>query len=166
MRILASVDKNWGIGKDGSLLVSIPEDMKLFREETMGNVVIMGRKTLESLPNNSALDGRINIVLTKNNSFKARNVEICHSVEEVLEKVKEYPDREIYVAGGESIYRQFLPYCDEADLTMIDYEYDADTHFPNLDSDKEWKAVARSEEKTYFNMIYEFVKYKRVSGKK
>jgi dihydrofolate reductase len=80
--------------------------------------------------------------------------------------VKEYPDREIYVAGGESIYRQFLPYCDEADLTMVDYEYDADTHFPNLDEDKEWKPVARSEEKTYFNMIYEFVKYKRVSGKK
>jgi dihydrofolate reductase len=162
MRILASVDKNWGIGKDGRLLVNIPEDMSLFRQETLGNVVIMGRKTLESLPNGAALDGRVNIVLTSDLSFERRNVEACHSIDEVLEKVKEYPDKEIYVAGGEMIYRQLLPYCDEADLTMVDYAYDADRHFPNLDEDADWKAVARSEEKTYFNMIYEFVKYRRV----
>lgn len=161
MRILASVDKNWGIGKSGKLLVSIPEDMKLFREETQGNVVVMGRKTFESLPNSSALVGRVNIVLTEDMSYTAKNVIICHSVEEVLEQVKEYTDKEIYIIGGESVYNKFLPYCDTADITRIDYEYDADVHFPNLDADEEWKVTAVSEEKTYFDIIYEFVRYER-----
>lgn len=162
MRILASVDNNWGIGKDGKLLVSIPEDMQLFRQETYGNVVIMGRKTLESLPNNSALIGRVNIVLTRNTSYKAKDVIVCHTVEQVLEKIKEYPDKNVYVIGGESIYEQFLPYCDEADITRIDYAYDADVHFPDLDHDNHWQVTARSEEKTYFDIIYEFVRYDRV----
>lgn len=160
MRILASVDNAWGIGKDGRLLVSIPEDMKLFREETYGNVVIMGRKTYESLPNSAALMGRINIVLTRNMSYKAKDCVVCHSVDEVLERVKDYPDKKIYVCGGESVYRQFLPYCDIVDITRIDYEYDSDTHFPKLD-ESEWQITARSEEKTYFDIIYEFVRYER-----
>lgn len=164
MRILASVDNNWGIGKDGKLLVNIPEDMQLFRQETYGNVVIMGRKTFESLPNSSALIGRVNIVLTHNEEYKVKqdNVIVCHNIDEVLDKVDEYPDKKAYVIGGQSIYELFLPYCEGADLTKIDYVYDADRYFPDLDNDKDWKVTDRSEEKTYFDIIYEFVKYERI----
>lgn len=88
MNLIALVDKKWGIANKGRELVDIPEDKKLFREETYGKVVIMGRKTLEALPNQSALVGRKNIVLTRNKDYEAKDVCLCHSVEDVLEKVK------------------------------------------------------------------------------
>ena len=82
MNLIALVDKKWGIANKGRELVDIPEDKKLFREETYGKVVIMGRKTLEALPNQSALVGRKNIVLTRNKDYEAKDVCLCHSAEE------------------------------------------------------------------------------------
>ena len=164
MNIIVSVDKKWGIGNKGKLLVSIPKDMKLFREETVGKVIIMGHNTLLSLPGAQPLSGRENIVLSKDKNLKIKGATVVNSVESCLEYLKEnnINDEDVFVIGGESVYRNFLPYCNVAHVTYIDYEYAADRHFLNLDLDKEWKLVLETEEETYFDIPYTFRMYKRV----
>lgn len=162
MNIIVAVDKNWAIGKDNRLLVSIPADMKMFRQETTGKVVVMGRKTLESFPNGLPLKNRTNIVLTGNKNYKVKDAIMVHTVEELLEEIKKYPKEEVYCIGGDSVYKQLLPYCDTAHVTKIDFAYEADSYFPNLDEDKEWHITAESEEQTYFDLEYQFVKYERI----
>ena len=148
MNIIVAVDKNWAIGKDNKLLVSIPSDMKFFRETTTGKVVVMGRKTLESFPGGQPLKKRTNIVLTSDRNYKVKDAIVVHTVEELLQTLKAYN-------------RQLLPYCDTAHITKIDHVYEADTYFPNLDTDEEWEITGISEEQTYFDLEYEFVKYER-----
>ena len=162
MNIIVAADSNWGIGKNNQLLVSIPADMKMFRQETTGKVVVMGRKTLESFPNGLPLKNRTNIVLTGNKNYKANGAIIVHTIEELLEEIKKYPSDEVYCIGGDSVYKQLLPYCDTAHVTKIDFAYEADSHFPNLDEMPEWTITAESEEQTYFDLEYTFVKYERV----
>lgn len=159
MNMIVAVDSNWAIGHKGKLLVSIPEDMQFFRRETTGKVVVMGRKTLESFPNGLPLKNRVNVVITKDKEYNVKDAIICHSIEEALEVLKQYDDEDIYVIGGESVYRQFLPYCSVAHVTKINYSYDADTYFPNLDEMDEWTIEESSDERTYFDLEYEFVKY-------
>ena len=161
MNIIVAADSNWGIGKNNQLLVSIPADMKMFRQETTGKVVVMGRKTLESFPNGLPLKNRTNIVLTGNKNYKVNGAIIVHTVEELLEEIKKYPSDEVYCIGGDSVYKQLLPYCDTAHVTKIDFAYEADSHFPNLDEDKEWVVAADSEERTYFDLEYCFKMYVR-----
>lgn len=161
MNLIVAVDKNWAIGYKGNLLVRIPADQKLFREETMGKVVVMGRKTLESLPGGTGLQGRTNVVITRNKEYAKKNVLVMHSIEETLEYLKQYKKEDVFIIGGEEIYRQFLPYCDTAHVTWIDYAYQADTHFPNLDKDPEWEVTAESDEQTYFDLCYEYRRYER-----
>ena len=162
MNLIVAVDKNWAIGKDNKLLVSIPQDMKFFRETTTGKVVVMGRKTLESFPGGQPLKKRTNIVLTRDKNYQVKDAVIVHSVDELLEELKNYDEKEIYVIGGESIYRALLPYCKVAHVTKIDHAYEADTYFPNLDEMNEWEVTGVSEEQTYFDLEYEFVRYERV----
>ena len=114
MNIIVAVDNNWGIGNKNGLLVQIPRDQKLFREMTTGKVVVMGRKTLESLPQQQPLQNRTNIILTTDKSYKVKGAILVHSIEELLEELKKYNDDDIYIAGGESIFRQMLPYCERA----------------------------------------------------
>ena len=161
MNIIVAVDKNWAIGKDNKLLVSIPADMKMFRQETTGKVVVMGRKTLESFPNGLPLKNRTNIVLTGNKDYNVKDAIIVHTVEELLEEIKKYPSEEVYCIGGDSVYKQLLPYCDTAHVTKIDFAYEADALFPNLDEDPEWEITSESDEQTYFDLEYAFVKYER-----
>ena len=161
MNLIVAADKNWGIGKDNKLLVSIPSDMKFFRQETMGKVVVMGRKTLESFPNGLPLKNRTNVVLTSDKNYQVKDAVIVHSIGEVLEELKKYDDDEIYVIGGGKVYEELLPYCDVAHVTKIDFAFEADTHFPNLDEDTEWEITAASDEQTYFDLEYTFVKYER-----
>lgn len=162
MNIIVAVDKNWAIGCGNRLLVSIPSDMKFFRETTMGKVVIMGRKTLESFPGGRPLPGRTNIVLSKRADLQVSGAKVCHSVEEVLKEVEGCAEEDLYVIGGSSIYKQMLPYCNLAHVTKIDHAYEADSYFPNLDEDPEWEITADSEEQTYFDLEYHFLKYERV----
>ena len=108
MNLIAAVDKNWAIGRNNKLLVSIPDDMKFFRETTTGKVVVMGRKTLESFPGKKPLKNRVNIVLTGDRSYQADGAVIVHDMEELHEELKKYPSEDIYVIGGESIYKQLL----------------------------------------------------------
>ncbi|MDD7219078.1 MAG: dihydrofolate reductase [Clostridia bacterium] len=161
MNIIVAVDKNWGIGKNNRLLVSIPADMKMFREETTGKVVVMGRRTLESFPNGLPLKNRENIIITRNPSFQVKGAAVVHSIEEALEEVKKYPSEDVYCIGGDSIYKQMLPYCDVAHVTKIDFAYEADRYFPDLDKDPQWEITAESDEQTYFDLEYKFVKYER-----
>lgn len=161
MNIIVAADKNWAIGKDNKLLVSIPADMKFFRETTKGNIVVMGRKTLESFPQGQPLQKRVNIVISKNPNYQVKGAVVVHSVEEAIEECKKY-DGEVYVIGGESIYRSMLPYCDTVLVTKIDHAYAADTYFPNLDEDAEWELTGETEEQTYFDLEYVFTKYERI----
>ena len=88
MRLIVAVDKNWGIGKNNDLLVSIPSDKKFFRQETTGKVVVMGRKTLESFPGGLPLKNRTNVVLTRNAGYRAKDTVIVHDIPELLEELK------------------------------------------------------------------------------
>ena len=133
MNLIVNVDSNWAIGYRGKLLVSIPEDMKFFRSETTGKLVVLGRKTLDTFPGGQPLKNRTNIILTRNPNYQVKGAIICHSVEEVLEELKKYNSEDVYIIGGDSIYKEFLPYCDVAHVTRTDHVYDADAWFPNLE---------------------------------
>lgn len=161
MNIITAVDRNWAIGSKNDLLIRIPNDHKHFREETTGKVVVLGRKTLETFPQGLPLKNRTNIILSSNPQYQAKDAIVVHSIDELLEELKAYRDEDIYVIGGESVYRQLLPYCNVAHITKIDHAYEADAYFPDLDEDEEWEITADSEEQTYFDIAYEFVKYER-----
>jgi dihydrofolate reductase len=161
MNMILSADQNWGIGCNNKLLVSIPSDMKFFRSETTGKVVVMGRKTLESFPGGMPLKNRTNIVLTHDPDYNGRGALVVNSREELLQELKNYKDEDIYIIGGETVYRMMLPYCDTIHVTKIDFAYEADTFFPNLDEMPEWEITASSEEQTYFDLEYTFLKYER-----
>lgn len=159
MNLIAAADKNWGIGYKNKLLVSIPSDMKFFRETTTGKVIVMGRKTLESFPNGMPLKNRTNIVLTSNKDYRVKDAIIVHTLEELHKELEKYNSDDIYVIGGESVYRQLLPYCDTAYITKIDHAFQADTFFPNLDEMENWEMTQVSEEQTCFDLEYMFTKY-------
>lgn len=161
MNLIVAVDNNWAIGNKNELLVRIPNDHKHFREETTGKVVVLGRKTLETFPQGLPLKNRVNIIMSRDEKYQVKDATVVHSVEELLEELKKYDDEDIYIIGGESIYRQMLPYCNVAHITKIDHEYEADTYFPNLDKDDEWEITADSDEQTYFDIAYQFLKYER-----
>ncbi|MDY3888326.1 MAG: dihydrofolate reductase [Agathobacter sp.] len=161
MNLIAAVDKNWAIGKNNQLLVRIPADQKFFRETTTGKVVVMGRKTLESFPNGLPLKNRTNIVLTRDKNYKVRDAIVLHSMDELMVELEKYDSDDIYIIGGEKIYAQLVDQCDVAHITKIDYEYDADAYFPNLDEKPEWVITGDSEEQTYFDLIYYFYRYER-----
>lgn len=159
--LIVAVDKNWGIGNKGNLLLAIPADMKFFKETTSNNVVIMGRKTLESLPGQRPLPNRVNIVITNKKDYKVKDAIVVNSVEDAVKEAEKYPDKDAYVIGGGLVYEQMLKYCDEAHVTYIDYSYEADTHFPNLDKMPEWELQGESEEQTHYSLVYYFRKYVR-----
>lgn len=161
MNLIVAVDENWAIGKDNKLLVSIPSDMKFFRQTTTGKVVVMGRKTLESFPNGLPLKNRTNIVLTRSRDYKVKDAVMVHSVPELLAELEKYNSEDVYVIGGDSVYRELLPYCDTAHVTKISHAYEADAYFPNLDEMEEWEVTGESEEQTYFDLEYLFVRYER-----
>lgn len=163
MNIIVAVDKHWSIGKNGQLLVNIPADQKLFRQETLGKVVVMGRKTLESLPGGQPLLGRTTIVLSRNPAYEVKNAKVCHSIAETLEELKNWKTEDVFIAGGQEIYEAFLPFCQTAHVTYIDYAYEADRHFPNLDLDKDWTMDIETEEETYFNLCYTFRRYVKIT---
>ena len=128
--MIAAVGKNLELGKNNDLIWHFKEDMKFFKETTMGHPVIMGRKTFESLP--KALPGRKNIVISANPEYKADGAEVVTSVEEAI-KLAETEDTDAFVIGGGRIYNEFLPYADNLYLTEINAECPvADTYFPDF----------------------------------
>ncbi len=161
MQMLVAADENWAIGLKGRQQVEIPADRKLFRDETMGKVVVLGRKTLETFPNGLPLSGRTNIILSSRPDYTVRGGLVVHSLEETLGILSRYPTEDVYVVGGAQIYLQFLPYTDVIHVTRIHYAYEADTYFPNLDLLEEWELKEEGEEQTYFDLEYTFCRYER-----
>lgn len=161
MKCIVAVDKNWAIGYKNDLLVSIPADMRFFKEETTNKIVVMGKNTLESLPGGKPLANRVNIVVALEKDYKVPGAIVVNSIEEALEETKKYNSDDVYVIGGGSIYKQFLPYCDLVHVTKIEYAYNADTYFPNLDEDDAWHITGISEEQTYHDLEYTFVRYEK-----
>lgn len=165
MNIIASADNNWGIGKNNDLLDHFKEDMKFFKEKTTGNIVIMGRATLESLPNSKPLPNRENVVLTRNAEFKAENVAVFSDINSAVEYAKsKYKSEDIYFIGGADVYRQALEICDTAYITKFNHDYDADRFIPNLDKSEEWKIIESKEvevEKNGEKRVLTFVTYKK-----
>ena len=165
MHAIVAADKNWGIGRNNELLVRIPNGMKNFSRMTEGNVVVMGRKTLESFPGGKPLPNRVNIVLTRQEGYDGKGAVVVHSEEELREVLAKYTE-EIFIIGGESIYRMMLPYCEDAYVTCLDYAYEADTWMPDLNREDGWELAERGEEQTCFDLIYYFTTYKNTACKK
>ena len=161
MNAIVAVDKNWAIGYQGELLISIPADHKFFRQETMGKVVVYGRKTLETFPGKRVLSGRTNIILSKNPEFEADGAKIAHSEKELMKELEQYDTQDVYIIGGASVYKMMLPHCDIVHVTKIERVYQADAYFPDLDSMPEWQITGDSEEQTYFDLIYHFYRYEK-----
>ena len=163
MNLYVTADANWGIGNNNELLIQIPRSQKMFLEETKGKVVVMGRKTLATMPQGLPLAGRTNIVLSTNKDLKIKGATVVHSIEELMEELKQFSDDDIYVVGGESVFTQLLPYCRVAHVVKLDHAYAANKHFVNLDKDENWKLTGDSDELTYFDIAYEFLRYERTT---
>lgn len=156
---IAAVSENWGIGKNNDLLFNIPEDKKFFRRTTLGHTVVMGRKTLQSLPNGKPFKDRNNIILSRDASFTCEGAEICESIEEVLELIKD--KEKVFIVGGGEIYRDMLPYCDNAIITKVDAKPDADVFFPDLDSDPSWLLMNTSADNEFEGLVFRYCIYEK-----
>ena len=161
MNLIVCVDRNWGIGKDGQLLVHLKEDMKYFRDHTMGKVVVMGRSTLESLPNGEPLKGRTNIVLTHKAGFEKEGVIVVHDMEELLEELNNYDPDDIMIIGGASVYNEMMDMCDKLFVTKVEEEFFADTFIRNIDQNPNFKVVWSSEEMEDKGLKFRFFEYRR-----
>lgn len=144
---IVAVDKNWAIGKNNQLLYNVPSDMKFFRETTINQIVVYGLNTLKSFPNGNPLPNRINIVLSFDD-IKKENLKVAKSIEELMEILKEYKNenKDVFICGGASIYKQMIDISDEAYITKINATTnDADVFFPNLDEKENWEMENESE---------------------
>ena len=178
MKAIAVVDKNLAIGKDGDLLFRLPSDLAHFKAETLGGVVIMGRKTLESMPGGRPLPGRHTLVLSRSmepglwvreKKEKKWLFGVFSDVQELLDFL-DLPQgaplpadpRNIAVCGGEQIYRVLLPYCSELVLTEVDAEAeDADAHFPEFRDGEAWRVTSESEPVEDNGLTYRIRRYAR-----
>lgn len=154
MTAIVCVSKNWGIGKNNDMLFHISADLKRFRALTLGNPVIMGRKTLESFPGSKPLPKRENVVLSS--TMPAReDVTVVRSVEEAAR----YFTAESFLIGGEQVYRLLLPYCSRALVTVVDAAPESEVFFPDLDALPNWKIESVSEEMEENGLRFRFVDY-------
>lgn len=165
MIMIGAVDANWAIGYRKDMLIHLPLDLKRFRELTTGNIIIIGRKTLESFPEGKPLKDRVNIVVTSDMEYDVPGVIVVHSIEEAVAKAEEIAAENtmsIFVAGGGQIYEQMEKYCDEALVTYIYHEFEnCDTYFPNLDEKTEWKLVGVTDLQEFNDVRYEYRLYKK-----
>ncbi len=142
MTLIAAVDLNWGIGYRGELLCRVRADLKNFRDATLGKAVILGSRTLATFPGGKPLKNRRNIVLSRRPGFSPEGAETVRSLDELLA----LPGiGDAVVIGGESVYRQLLPFCDTALITCFDHAFPSDAFLPNLDRDPEWVLVSEGE---------------------
>lgn len=161
MDLIVAADKKWGIGKDGGLLTHLPTDLKYFKEHTTGKVVVMGRKTLESLPGKRGLPNRTNIVLTTRPDYEAERCVIVHSEEELFEEISKYDADEVMLIGGGAMYNKYYKLCDRLYVTKMDAELGADTFIANFDEDPDYEIVSESEPVTENGVTFRFAVYQK-----
>ena len=160
MKLIVAVDERWGIGRDNDLLLSIPDDMRFFREKTRGKVLVMGYNTLLSFPNSKPLPGRLNIVLNNEAGCCVSGAVVCDSTEQLFALLGDFDGGNVYVIGGASIYRQLLPYCDTAYITKMRFDGGADVFIPDLDELDNWSVFDESEPMEHDGIGYSFVEYR------
>ena len=163
MKMIVAVDENWGIGKNGDLLCHLPGDLKYFKEQTLGKTVVMGRRTLESLPGGRGLPGRGNIVLTRNPYYvpEDEEVDVAHDAG-ALAMLLTMLGNDAIIIGGASLYEFYLDYTVEVLVTKIRASFDADVFFPNLDEDPHFTMVWESEPMEEIGITYTFTRDVRV----
>lgn len=158
--IIVAVSEDWGIGKDNDLLWHISDDLKRFKRLTIGNAVIMGKRTWESLPR-KPLTGRKNIVLTDLPGECIEGALTAYSVEDALSKCTS--GEEVFIIGGGSVYRQFLPLADRLYITHVHRNANADVFFPKIDM-RSWKVIEKEEYREGSDIPYTYVVYERRNG--
>ena len=167
MKMIFAVDEYWNIGYDGDMLFKISKDLQRFRSLTENNIIIMGRKTFESLPEQKALPNRINIVITRDAEYKAKDIIVVTSIDELFQLLDVInPDNKMvnFVIGGGNIAHQLLQYCNYAYITKVLRSFDAtDTLIPNLDEDQDWVIEKETEYYMQDDLMYNYVNYIRVS---
>lgn len=144
MQAIVAVDKKWGIGKNNDLLFSLKEDMKFFRQTTMGKIVVMGSNTLKSFPGGNPLKNRTNIVLYPGGE-KREDCLVVESLDQLFEVLKNYDTKDIFVIGGAMMYRTMLPYCSSVLVTKVNADGEATVFFENLDERPDFECVAEGE---------------------
>ena len=157
MRAIVAVSQNWGIGRDGQLLFRISTDLQRFKALTTGHTVVMGRKTLESLPGGRGLPNRRSLVLTRRDNFTPDRAEVVRSLEEAVALAGD----EAFAIGGQEVYAQLLPYCTRVYVTKVFADAPADAFFPNLDQDPHWKPVSVSEVLEENGLKFQYVEYEK-----
>lgn len=157
MELIAAVDRDWAIGRGEELLYSIPEDLARFKSLTWGKAIVYGRKTMVTFPDGNPLLGRKNYVLTHQPEQVPAPARGVASVEELLEVARQEPT--LFVAGGEQVYRQLLPFCDGAWITQIDAQGGGDRFLSNLDRMPEWQLAEVSEWKRWQDLRFRFCRY-------
>ncbi|MCX7774378.1 MAG: dihydrofolate reductase [Clostridia bacterium] len=161
--LLASADHNWGLGKDNKLLKRIPEDMKRFAQLTKGNLIIVGRKTLESFKDKKPLPERVNVVLSRDYDYTCEGALMAHDMDELDKALSSY-EGDVYVCGGAAIYELLLPYCNKALITQIDGTFEADTFLTNLDRSPEWHATLVGDwQESQNGTQFRYVDYERIA---
>ncbi len=171
MNMIVAVDRQWAIGKEGELLCHLPGDLQYYKEKTLNKTIIMGRKTLESLPGGKPLPKRKNIILTRDENFKEvkfenRDYIAVNSKEEAFELLENTPKEEIMVSGGEQIYKMLLPECDKVYVTKIDKIFQGDVFFPDLDQSNEFEITWQGDAREENNISYTFYVYERKKSEK
>ena len=159
--VVAMSKEKRALGHNNELLWHIPEDLKRFKEKTLGHPIIMGRKTFESIVAilGKPLPGRTNIVVTRNPDFTYEGVTVVSSLEDAFLKAQALNPSEIHIGGGADIYRQALPFTDELYVTCVDDEPESDTFFPEFET--EFEIVQQHEPKTHEGLQFQWVDYKR-----
>ena len=158
MQAIVAVSQSWGIGKGGDLLFRLPSDLRRFKSITTGHTVIMGRKTLDSLPGGKGLPHRRNLVLSRQSDFAPDRAEVIHSVEDILKTAED----DAFVIGGQQVYEQLLPYCTRVHITKVLSDPEADSFFPDLDKLPEWKVASTGEMLTENGLSFQYVEYIRI----
>lgn len=161
MNLIVAVDNKWGIGKDNHLLAGLPGDMKYFKEHTTAKTVIMGRKTLESMPGKKGLPNRTNYVLTSQEDFTTERAITVNSWDDLAEKLKNVDPDDVYLIGGASMYNKYYKLCDKLFVTKIDADLGADTFITNFDEDPDYVVASESEAISENGLTYRFLVYER-----
>ncbi len=159
MNAIVNVTTHWGIGKNGKLLVSIPTDLHRFRELTLHKTVVYGRKTLATFPNGLPLSNRENILLTRDPEFKIEDAVICHDLDELRSILRDRYSENVFVIGGESVYKLLVPHCEKAYVTFSYTDLKADKFFPNLNRNENWYVSAIQPTQIEGRTPFRFVEY-------
>ena len=158
MRLIVAVDEKWGIGRKNGLLFSLKGDMKYFREKTLNKTVVMGYNTLLSFPGSVPLKNRINIVLAPE-WVKRDDCTVCHTLDETFSEIKKYPPDNVFIIGGAMFYKTMYPYCDEALITHVYADGNAEVFFDDLTKIPHWKRENLSDILHEDGLSYQFARY-------